>query len=39
MGYPGHIWTHGLDFKQRETDIEVMYAGGYDALPLMSNTV
>jgi uncharacterized membrane protein len=35
MGYPGHIWTHGLDFKQRETDIRVMYAGGYDALPLM----
>jgi hypothetical protein len=35
MGYPGHIWTHGLDSRQRETDIRVMYAGGYDALPLM----
>jgi hypothetical protein len=35
MGYPGHIWTHGLEFSQRATEIRLMYAGGPDALPLM----
>jgi hypothetical protein len=27
LGYPGHIWTHGLDFVPRETDIRLIYAG------------
>jgi uncharacterized membrane protein len=31
MGYPGHIWTHGLDFVQRETEIKRVYAGMADA--------
>jgi len=31
MGYPGHIWTHGLDFVQREGEIKSIYAGGPDA--------
>jgi uncharacterized membrane protein len=35
MGYPGHIWTHGLEFSERATEIRLMYAGGPDALPLM----
>jgi hypothetical protein len=35
MGYPGHIWTHGLDPAERQRDIRVMYAGGQDAEPLM----
>jgi hypothetical protein len=35
MGYPGHIWTHGLEFATRENDIRAIYAGGPDALPLM----
>ncbi|MDX6713333.1 MAG: hypothetical protein QOH96_4349 [Blastocatellia bacterium] len=35
MGYPGHIWTHGLEFSQRATEIRMMYAGGSNALPLM----
>jgi hypothetical protein len=28
MGYPGHIWTHGLEFAQRQADIRRIYAGG-----------
>src|SRR5687767_3132055 len=31
MGYPGHIWTHGLDYAQRETEIKRVYAGTSDA--------
>jgi uncharacterized membrane protein len=34
MGYPGHIWTHGLDYTQRESEIRRIYAGGADA-PLL----
>jgi hypothetical protein len=35
MGYPGHIWTHGLDYTQRESEIRRIYAGGSDAPLLM----
>ncbi len=31
MGYPGHIWTHGLEFVRREGDIKRMYQGGSGA--------
>ena len=31
MGYPGHIWTHGLDYVQRQTEIKRVYAGTSDA--------
>ncbi|HKP48082.1 MAG TPA: hypothetical protein VJT50_15885, partial [Pyrinomonadaceae bacterium] len=34
MGYPGHIWTHGLDYVQRESEVRRVYAGGADA-PLL----
>lgn len=27
MGYPGHIWTHGLDYIEREAEIERIYSG------------
>jgi hypothetical protein len=36
MGYPGHIWTHGLDFGPRETDIKKIYAGSPDAAALLA---
>jgi hypothetical protein len=36
MGYPGHIWTHGIDFGQRETDIKKIYSGSPDAINLLS---
>ena len=35
MGYPGHIWTHGLDYVQRESEIKRVYAGGPDAMFLL----
>lgn len=35
MGYPGHIWTHGLEFAQRESEIKRIYAGSPDADALL----
>jgi hypothetical protein len=35
MGYPGHIWTHGLDFVQRESEIRRVYAGVPDAAAIL----
>ncbi|HEX7295638.1 MAG TPA: hypothetical protein VF251_07810 [Pyrinomonadaceae bacterium] len=37
MGYPGHIWTHGLNFVRREGDLKRMYQGGGDADQLLQN--
>ncbi len=31
MGYPGHIWTHGLEYAPRESEIKHIYAGSPDA--------
>lgn len=36
MGYPGHIWTHGLDFGPRENEIKQIYAGGTGAAALLA---
>jgi hypothetical protein len=36
MGYPGHIWTHGLDFGPREADIKRIYSGSPDAAALLA---
>jgi hypothetical protein len=36
MGYPGHIWTHGLDYGPRETEIKHIYAGAPDAVSLLA---
>lgn len=27
MGYPGHLWTHGLDYLPRELEVKAIYAG------------
>ncbi|HKQ73332.1 MAG TPA: hypothetical protein VJ810_06365 [Blastocatellia bacterium] len=35
MGYPGHLWTHGIDYSQRELDVKTIYQGG----PLMVETL
>jgi hypothetical protein len=35
MGYPGHVWTHGLEFGQRESEIKRVYAGAPDAVPTL----
>lgn len=36
MGYPGHLWTHGLDYRSREADVRRIYAGGADADVLLA---
>ena len=36
MGYPGHLWTHGLDYTQRETDVKTIYQGGEQMLEPLS---
>jgi hypothetical protein len=35
MGYPGHVWTHGLEFAQRESEIKRVYAGAPDAAAIL----
>jgi hypothetical protein len=35
MGYPGHIWTHGLEFAKRENDVRRIYSGGPGAEQLL----
>jgi hypothetical protein len=35
LGYPGHIWSQGLDAGTREADIAAMYRGGPDAPELI----
>ena len=37
MGYPGHIWTHGLEFVQREGEIKRIYLGAPDATQLLKS--
>ncbi len=28
MGYPGHLWTHGIDYEERESDVKQIYETG-----------
>ncbi|HEV2883515.1 MAG TPA: hypothetical protein VGW36_01585 [Pyrinomonadaceae bacterium] len=35
MGYPGHVWTHGLDYTQRESEIRRVYGGAPDAAAII----
>ena len=37
MGYPGHIWTHGLQYLQREGEIKRIYLGTPEAEQLLKN--
>lgn len=36
MGYPGHLWTHGIDAGGREAEIVSIYSGSADAAALLS---
>jgi hypothetical protein len=36
LGYPGHIWSQGLDAGSREADIREIYSGGPDAQALIA---
>jgi hypothetical protein len=35
MGYPGHVWSHGLDPGPRQADITTIYAGGAKSRELL----
>jgi hypothetical protein len=35
MGYPGHVWTHGLEFGPRESEIKRVYSGAPDAAAIL----
>ncbi len=35
MRYPGHLSSHGIDYRQREADVKQIYRGGPDAVALM----
>jgi hypothetical protein len=28
MGYPGHLWTHGIDYEERESDVKQIFKTG-----------
>ncbi len=37
MGYPGHLWTHGIAYGEREAEIKAIFRGGTDsARPLVA---
>jgi hypothetical protein len=36
MGYPGHIWTHGIDYVPRNNEIRQIYEGGPGAQDLIA---
>jgi len=31
MGYPGHLWTHGIDYAARENQVKAIYRGGAES--------
>lgn len=35
LGYPGHVWSHGIDYAPRETELKRIYAGAADAPALI----
>ncbi len=35
MGYPGHLWSHGIKFEERERDVKTIYLGGAEAEKLL----
>ena len=35
MGYPGHLWTHGIDAGSKQANITAVYGGGEQAVRLM----
>ncbi len=35
MRYPGHLSSHGIDYKEREAEVKQMYRGGPNAVGLL----
>jgi hypothetical protein len=36
LGYPGHVWSHGIDYSAREAELKNIYAGAADAQSLIA---
>jgi hypothetical protein len=36
MGYPGHLWTHGIDYQAREAEVATSYRGGAEINEILS---
>lgn len=36
MGYPGHLWTHGISYQARELDVQAIYRGDVNAEEAMA---
>jgi hypothetical protein len=36
MGYPGHLWTHGIDYGSREQEVRAIYQGSAQAGALLA---
>lgn len=36
LGYPGWMWTYGINYAPRERDIQLMFRGGPQSLPLLA---
>jgi hypothetical protein len=35
LGYPGHVWSHGIDYFARESELKRIYSGAADAPALI----
>ena len=35
LGYPGHVWSHGIDYTPREAELKRIYSGSADAPALI----
>jgi len=35
LGYPGHVWSHGIDYGPREAELKRIYTGAADAPALI----
>jgi hypothetical protein len=37
LGYPGHVWSHGMDYTEREATLKKIYAGTAEAPALVES--
>ena len=37
LGYPGHVWSHGIDYAPREADLKRIYSGAPDVDALIQS--
>jgi uncharacterized membrane protein len=35
MGYPGHLWTHGIEYQPREEQVGIIYRSPQEAESLL----